>query len=155
MVSNYPLILYGRTSPGCTSLLGECHQNIRTLELIFDQNCTFFLVWSQIGTGQIIYRKARGEFKLFLKNLKLNRTIFPVYLGLSCSILDYFGLSQSISVIVFVSWCILVYLGVSQFISSYLEIRLSWVISVYIGIPQAISGYLWLYLVISAIFCYC
>ena len=60
-IQEYPLSLirgryadtYGWNSPGRTSLLGECHQNVRTWPshaLNVNRNNMFFCVWSEIST---------------------------------------------------------------------------------------------------------
>ena len=55
------VFMYDWNSLGRTSLLGKCHQNVRTLELLIhwfliEITLFFFCVWSEIGMGKIIFK---------------------------------------------------------------------------------------------------
>ena len=106
------------------------------------EKCLSFIIFEK----REILRRTTGQqgymFELFQSIFTLYRTIFSVYLGLSCSIFVYlyFVLSRSISVHLGASRCILVYLDLSSSISLYLG--LSWSILDSLGLSRTISDYL-------------
>ena len=68
---------YGWNSPGPTSLSGECHQNFCTLGLLtcsfLIKIACFFCVWSEMGTGKLIWKK--NTLKVSQKNQKFSLKI--------------------------------------------------------------------------------